>query len=259
MNGNRVKRGIGVGLIGLIGGRTRADDLLPADMREQVAKAASKLPGMGIPDVYYPKNLYLGEWIVEENISSYDESTAVKTAVAIDFKLFQGLQSFATDGKPLRYKSYYIPTEGGVVLDRSASTSSFAAALLNSASASRGISTQWSQQNPNLLTISDPSGQIVEYKVTKRSTEVLSDTFDDGAIGYSEFTRVACVNGKSIQYAVPSLYAMRTLVRYKPVPAEGSIEGIMRRYLYSSDTVDLGKPTPLVTVKSKFNMRRIKS
>ena len=73
----------------------------------------------------------------------------------------------------------------------------------------------------------DPQGQTTEYKVTKRSTEILGETFDEGAIGYSEFSRIACVNKRSIQYAVPSLYAMRTLLRYKPTAGSEIIDGVI--------------------------------
>ena len=232
----------------------RADEILPTDVREKVARKASKLPGLGVPDVYYPM-LYLGGWDVQETISSYDDTALINTDSDIKFALFSAFKNYAVENKPVQYRSFYIPTEDGIVLDRAATTASLTNALFNSNS---DANVQWSRQNPNLLTIDDSYGQTVEFKVTKRSTEILGNTFDEGAIGYSEFSRVACVNKKSLQYAVPSLYAMRILVRYKPAPDMDSIDGVVRRYLYSSDTIDMGKPVPLVTVKSKVRMKRMR-
>jgi hypothetical protein len=99
--------------------------------------------------------------------------------------------------------------------------------------------------------VSTSDGLIVENKVTKRAVET---GLGEGAVGYSEYARVAEADAQGLQASVPKIFGVRRLQRLK-LEGDGSIRGVERMYVYRGDSLDL-KDEPLAVVKSSFIMTR---
>ena len=100
--------------------------------------------------------------------------------------------------------------------------------------------------------MSTSDGLIVENKVTKRAVET---GLGEGAVGYSEYARVAEADAKGLQASVPKIYGVRRLQRLKQEGDGSIIRGVERMYVYRGDSLDL-KDEPLAVVKSSFIMTR---
>ena len=199
-----------------------SNDLSPPEIRESLAKSAAGLPGMGVPDIIYPRN-FIGVWNVEEKITSYSPETMDLAS----FPLWHGLYDAFSTGRCLNYTAYFIPSDSGVVLDRASSGTSFASTVL--LLKDQEIAASWNMRNPNLLSLSF-KGIVTEIKVTKRAVENLQGN-GEGVIGFSEFARIAVVGAKSgLQAGVPGIWGLRTLVRFRPTsPSSEDVDGLVRR------------------------------
>jgi len=182
----------------------------PETTGEAVRKAASNIPGYGPPDVYFPSKSFQGRWKATRTMISCGEPYC--SSLNIPFPV------------EIEYEIRFIPvdTPGQCVADRNFNEASFYNALRNKVSSSSTLpniqSTQWSQNNPNVLTISYVNGSNNEIKVTKRA----SQQYDDDAVSSSEYRRVITVdqgNG-----GIPQISATRKLEKWK-VSGEG--EGIV--------------------------------
>jgi hypothetical protein len=248
--------------------------------RENVAETFAKIPGYGVADIYYP-NSWEGLWAVEQSITNLTIYTSQARGnplfsensndqpVLSTLAMLQGLM------QPISYERLYTNYNGRVILDRATSETNYQRAVNRLGSSSResvgdyaNSIARWSASNTNILTLSAPSGNVIEYKVTKRATEKLPD----GQVGYSEYLRVAEAPPDGLQYSVPQLYGMRRLARYKAEAAgpgpdgvsggsvpPGRITGLERLYLYRGDTIDTGgskSNVPLCIVKSSLTMTR---
>lgn len=127
-------------------GETQADGL-----SEKVRKAASKMPGMGPPDVVYPDGM-LGRWRVQRVLADVNFPQGAAKADA------NGI--LARKGKVDTFAVRFITGEGGVVADRE-----FNIRSLTSASEGADVSVNWKSSNPNVLTMQYPDGQLRETKV----------------------------------------------------------------------------------------------
>ncbi len=124
------------------------------DVGERVRKAASKIPGMGPPDVVYPASV-LGRWRVQRVLADveFPQGEAQVDAGIADMMV-------ARKGRTDAFAVRFIAGKGGVVADREFNTRS-----LTSASDGADVSVQWKASNPNVLTVQYPDGQLRETKV----------------------------------------------------------------------------------------------
>lgn len=225
---------------------TRSIPARASSIRQDIASTAAKIPGFGPSNIVYP-NYFEGVWNVDKEISEY---VVKDPKFQADLDLINASQSF--QGQRLSYKEKYLAYNQQIIQDRLFSSSSYYKALLKEPY----ILAAWDISNPNLLTVSRTSGQITEIKVTKRSIETPPKDAKSFAVGFSEYARIAQVEG-SLQFGVPKLYGLRTLVRIKRDAEDASVlQGVERIYLYAGDTLDLAAD-PLVTVKSRFTMTRV--
>lgn len=217
---------------------------------EDIATAAAKIPGFGPTDIIYP-DVFQGEWEVDKEIYQAEGNDKSQN-IPNTFDLVNALLPLPGTPKRIKYKHVY----SNNVLDRAISGTSFCRVLLNDANAIA----RWDVTNPNFVTISTSSGQTTEFKVTKRSMEDVPAKKDGAVVGYSEYARVAQVDG-SIEYAVPKIFGVRTLVRLKQeerthASAPIIVKGVERLYVYAADSLDFGEK-PLITVKSRFTMTKL--
>jgi hypothetical protein len=124
------------------------------DVGERVRKAASKMPGMGPPDVVYPAGV-LGRWRVQRVLADVEFPQGEAQADA-------GIAGamVARKGRTDAFAVRFIAGKGGVVADREFNTRS-----VTSASEGADVSVQWKATNPNVLTVQYPDGQLRETKV----------------------------------------------------------------------------------------------
>eukprot|EP01035_Chromulina_nebulosa_P019474 gene19474-25356_t len=179
------------------------------EVRENIARISSKIPGFGPPDVTYPF-YYEGQWNTKQSFNDIVIPGNNKRVISFNW--------------PISYIKY----ENNIVLDRASTTTSEYSSLLNPVFP---ISSTWDPINPNVLTVNSFDGSIEEKRVTKRSVEtfspeesgITSDRPYPLALGYSEFSRIALTTAQGIQSAVPQVFAVRLLARLKGLKVHHSI------------------------------------
>lgn len=143
----------------IFSGSSRSSALLPpgesaADgVGQNLRKVAASIPGMGPPDVAYPESM-LGRWRVRRSLADVtfpNGEAAAETDVA---------QMLGRKGTVDSFTVRFIQGKGGVVSDRD-----FNARALTRASEGADVAVQWKSSNPNVLTVSYPSGILRETKV----------------------------------------------------------------------------------------------
>eukprot|EP00960_Hanusia_phi_P051998 761171-Hanusia_phi.AAC.3 len=207
---------------------TFAQDLVKEDkIGESVRKVASKIPGFGPKDVFYPES-FRGKWNVNRYITGVD---VLKGAAVEDQDLYTKILS--RKDKLEQFSVRYIQKEDGTIADREYNTRQVLAM-----EDEKGLDVQWSASNPNVLTVSYPDGRIEERKVTKRSSSI----GEDGSTAeFTEFVRLAQLqNAGSLTGVAPAprISARWYRCRFRVVDAD-TIESIMLEY-FLPDT----KPDP---------------
>lgn len=216
--------------------------------RETIAKSVAVLPGMGQPDVYYPKE-FAGSWDVDQKYSEIAEQQSTTRFINILQKL---------PIPTVQFEANFIERNGNVILDRSfAETNRYRSMFKNSDASAIAAKAQWDPTNPNVITISTSDNLIIEEKVTKRAVE---QNLEPGTFGYSEYYRLAEADATGLQYSVPKIFGVRKMDRFRMDDAGGEgkiqrINGVERMYVYSGDSVDI-KDVPFAVVKSSFVMIR---
>ena len=224
----------------------RATPTQASSIREDIATTAAKIPGFGPSNVVYP-SYFEGSWNIDKEIVEY---RLKDPKIPTNLDLIRALQGY--QGGRLGYQEKYLHYNNQIIQDRLFSSTSYYKALFKEPY----VLSSWDISNPNLLTVSRTSGQVTEIKVTKRSIESPPNEAKSFAVGYSEYARIAQVEG-SLQFGVPQLFGLRTLVRIKRDAEDArKLQGVERIYLHSGDTLDLAAD-PLVTVKTRFNMTRL--
>ena len=141
---------------------------------EAVRRAASILPGLGQPDVYYPP-LFLGSWRATRTVVSSDDPSL---APLLPLEVSYEAQYVSVDGDGSG-------ADGKVVSDRGYNEASYRSALRSAVLRRDGAgdfsdarpppavrSYSWSASNPNVLFLSFADGSSEEVKVTKRATDL---------------------------------------------------------------------------------------
>jgi len=136
-----------------------------SNTQESIRTAASKIPGYGAPDVFYPL-CFRGKWVETR-------ANAVKNET-VQF--------------PIRFIE---KGDDKIILDRAYTTLSY---FQNDKTGDRVNNIEWDSSNPNVQTINFVNGSIKEIKVTKRSFDM--DTSSQ-IFFVSEYQRVTKMSPKS--------------------------------------------------------------
>lgn len=195
------------------------DNTVPLS-RGSINKLASKLPGYGEADIYYPAN-WIGKWQMKEVVTSMQppaptqankdtsstgmNSNNVKVAYP---SIVQAERRFLEQKSPIITDIEFIATtidnnnNQGTIVNRAAHLSSEFQTLLKTPAI-----TFWQADNPNVARIDLPYlQQSVNILVSKRSVESIESTSDinqkgqtaaPAVVGYSEFYRIAESQGDS--------------------------------------------------------------
>merc|ERR1712151_122851 len=170
-----------------------AKSLAAAPSTESIRKAASNIPGYGVPDVYYP-SFFLGKWVaIRSSISPSTSTTPNNDNVDI-----------------AKYPIRFLSNEDNLIIsDRGYNLKS---QLQNDNKGSQGTinTVQWESSNPNVITVQYANGSFLENKVTKRFVE---DNTPDYFLS-SEFLRISQIpiNG------MPTINAQRVLTKWRKKP-----------------------------------------
>ena len=170
-----------------------ANSLAAAPSTESIRKAASNIPGYGVPDVYYPP-FFLGKWVATRStISSSTNNNSSNDNVDI-----------------AKYPMRFLSNEDNLIIsDRGYNLKS---ELQNDNKSSQGTinAVQWESSNPNVITVQYANGSFLENKVTKRFVE---DNTPDYFLS-SEFLRISQIptNG------MPTIAAERVLTKWRKRP-----------------------------------------
>ncbi|CAN8071193.1 unnamed protein product [Agarophyton chilense] len=180
------------------------------NIQAELSALASKIPGVGMPDIFYPPFL-LGEWLVTRELYAVEVQPHAQ-----DIPGHSLLSHLAIDaqremvGQRATFPAHFVDHRSHVIEDR----------RFNARAELAADDVSWQPDNPNVLSITwgrtPGSKRIRECKVTKRS-------FVDAPQGYgtfvsSEYARVVDVPSQSSFMTFskrPSVYARRRLVRYK--------------------------------------------
>lgn len=225
---------------------------------EEIRRAASVIPGYGPPDISYP-SVFRGRWTVACTIADVKTPLGEDAAPGADLRAARAQME---SGQSLAFEARYIEYDAGTTIaDRSFNAERRAAAPPG-APPLQELEARWEPNNPNVLTLATrSSGSVVETKVTKRSVEVPFD----GALGTSEYARIADAGSSGVLGGVPSISAVRVQTRYKWDVGDGAsprpqrIEALELRETFdptATGFADLAGATPVLRVKSRLVFSR---
>ena len=241
---------------------------------EEVRKAASLIPGYGPPDIAYAA-AFRGRWRVRSRVVDVKTPLGEDTAPADQL---QAVRRLLAAEAPLEYEARFLEAEGngGIVLaneksdgialaakpyagtviaDRAFNAERRAAAQPGAASLGE-YEARWQPSNPNVLTMTC-RGKVIETKVTKRSF----DSPFDGALGTSEYARIADAGSMGVISSVPVIMASRVQTKYKWEPGEKvtTIEALELTQIFdptATGFADLAGATPVLTFKQRLEFTR---
>ena len=167
---------------------------------EAVRRGASSLPGYGPSDIFYPKS-WKGTWKVRRQLVLSSERDNVN----------------APTTTTLEYLIRFIPSiqDDAVVADRGYNQANLEVAQRQLQRWNKDFTTtvagvqsvQWTETNPNDLSVQMTDGATTSIKVTKRATERTETTVQS-----SEFQRVVTTDRES---SIPDVTARRVLTKWK--------------------------------------------
>ena len=241
---------------------------------EEVRKAASLIPGYGPPDIAYAA-AFRGRWRVRSRVVDVKTPLGEEAAPA---EQLQALRRLLAAEAPLDYEARFLEAEGngGIVLaneksdgialaakpyagtviaDRAFNAERRAAAQPGAASLGE-YEARWQPSNPNVLTMTC-RGKVIETKVTKRSF----DSPFDGALGTSEYARIADAGSMGVISSVPVIMASRVQTKYKWEPGDKvtTIEALELTQIFdptATGFADLAGAAPVLTFKQRLEFTR---
>ena len=229
-----------------------------ADVKEEIRKAASVVPGYGPSDLLFP-NAFQGRWKVTRSVVDVQYPLGKDKAPREEVELAE--RQLEANG--VSFDARYVETDDPgafgdrVIPDRAFNAEQRASALLGLPL--DDLEARWSSSNPNVVTMRNKRiGSLVETKVTKRSVEG-----EDGAFGTSEYARVADAGSEGVLGGVPRILATRERVRYRyPVGARPTrIEGLEITDLFDptqTGFADLAGASPVLKVKARLTLERVR-
>lgn len=242
-------------------------------VHSELSELASKLPGVGKSDIYYPDYL-LGDWILNRVLYAVEaapELEAGSTSSSGHAVLSpQGVDNLRKAvGMKRQYAVRFMEFRGHVVEDRR-SSARVEIGLPSDEDAQR-VDMTWSADNPNVLGVTWNKGtQVREVKVTKRSFSDDSQQQQQqqpGLFATSEYARVADLAGLGAlvgRGAGPSVYGRRRMARYAVRFAEAGDGGAqlqavgVDRFVLDLLYAPAARPDdkPLVTLRYRDFLRR---
>ena len=160
----------------------------------------------------------------------------------------------------IEYESRFVAIEAsdGAIADRRFNAERRATATSLALSEPARYEARWEPSSPNVLTLSDSSGRVVETKVTKRSFDAPAA----GAFGTSEYARIADAGSAGVGAAVPYILARRVQARYRwsDASAPATIEGLEIEQIFDptqTGFADLAGASPVLTTKARLLYSRI--
>lgn len=181
------------------------------DIHAELAELASKIPGLGQADVFFP-SFFKGEWRVQRELYEVEADSARVVAAGDDAVLGAGaIEALRRRvGRRDEFKIRFYRHRGHIVEDRAYNTRNEVAFEL----ANFNVSAKWQPDNPNLITVTgSPSGigtgVMREVRFTKRA-------FADAPQGYgtffsSEYARVVDLDDEAPLGAPPHITAWRRI------------------------------------------------
>lgn len=232
-----------------------------ADVKEEIRKAASVVPGYGPSDLLFP-NAFQGRWKVTRSVVDVQYPLGKDKAPREEVALAERQLEAGAAG--VSFDARYVETDDpGAFGDKVIPDRAFNAE--RRASALQGLplddlEARWSSSNPNVVTMRNRRKMsVVETKVTKRSVEG-----ENGAFGTSEYARVADAGSEGVLGGVPRILATRERVRYR-YPVDGGrptrIEGLEITDLFDptqTGFADLAGASPVLKVKARLTLERIR-
>ncbi|KAI0559824.1 hypothetical protein FGB62_135g09 [Gracilaria domingensis] len=225
------------------------------DIQAELSALASKIPGAGMPDVFYP-DFFVGEWLVTRELYAVEVQPDSKEIAGHTLLSHRGIDSQREMiGQRDNFPAHFIEHRGHIIEDRQ----------FNARAELGADDVSWERSNPNVLSIAwgrtPGSTRIRECKVTKRS-------FVDAPQGYgtfvtSEYARVVDVPSEAAFVSFskgPSVYGRRRLVRYRVSSVTDRMEPdgmdrIVVDYIYPPSPPD-AKYALLLKYRDFLNRRR---
>lgn len=208
----------------------------------ELSAIASKIPGFGQPDVYYP-HFFEGDWLVSRELYAVQTEDGEADIAGHAMLSKRALASMRERiGIRESFHAHFVEHRGKVIEDRLFNTRA------ENAWRGNGVDVLWDRDNPNVMSVSwgGGSGTVIrEVKVTKRA-------FVDGPQGYgtfvaSEYARGVDVVGKGSLASMgrpPSVYGRRRIVRYKVSSVTDNLQPdgmdrIVVEYIYAPGRADV--------------------
>ena len=236
-----------------------------ADVKEEIRKAASVIPGYGPSDLLFP-NAFRGRWKVTRSVVDVQYPLGKDKVPADEVDLVEKQLAAGNDG--IVYEARFVETDDpgafgdSVIPDRAFNAEQRESAL--KALPLDELEARWSSSNPNVVTMRNKrTGTVTETKVTKRSTETPEG---GGAFGTSEYARVADAGSEGVLGGVPRILATRERARYRySVTERGQrptrIEALEIADLFDptqTGFADLAGATPVLKVKARLTLDRVR-
>jgi len=264
-----LSKGISGGLLTLVSNNANAAQT----QTEAIRNAASKLPGYGSPDIFYPSS-FVGKWKTTRVISVSDDP--ILSQFSLPLTVEYTMRFVSVDGDNNGQDAQRI------VADRQYNEMSYYNAIRSIVESGERQSrlpsirnVQWSAFNPNVCTTYYDDGSSKEVKVTKRATEITrsnsstSTTSTDSTqdmlfVSSSEYRRIT--TDKQVG-GIPVIQASRLQSKWRTSNQEVA-EGIEVVY---TDANVMGDPMmagiggsgpsnqPRLTSKSFYKLERMSS
>lgn len=219
----------------------------------ELSELASMLPGVGMPDVYYP-SFFVGDWLVSRDLYAVETPSPVTSPPASSPLSASAITQYRDRiGMRLAFTARFFGFHGKIVEDRLANERAISKANYPH----ERIEVKWDVDNPNVMSVAR-GGAVREVKVTKRS-------FVDGPQGYgtfvaSEYARVVDVGTGGVGGGNVGIFGRRRIVRYRvsSVTDEMEPDGMDRivvDYLYPAAPVD-AKAAVVLKYRDFLNRKR---
>lgn len=231
---------------------------LSGSMHSELSELVSKIPGSGMPDIYYP-DYYEGQWSITRNLCSLEAEGKENDSSHSALGKQAIMNTRARIGVAQSFTFKFTRHRGHVIEDRLANAKAEAAVDFPR----QFILATWDRDNPNVLSVAHSSelgaNFTKEVKVTKRAFEDRPQGF--GTFTASEYARVVDVDsdGAVVGFGKPpSIYARRRIVRYRVSSVSkdlqpDALERIVVDYLYPPSPPDA---KPAVILKYHDSLRR---
>lgn len=195
--------------------------LKAGDARAKFSEFVAKLPGAGMPDVYFPE-YFLGTWNVSRRLLSVNSTEEFASVARPDHLLLsqEGLEALKKAiGTDVALRARFVAHRGHVIQDRAYDAFEEISTLLPARGLASTVEADWDPDNANVLGLSwgDPGRtmRVREVKVTKRAFK--DQPQGVGTFVSSEYARVVDLEGEGALLGAgrpPTNYARRRVSRF---------------------------------------------